>query len=111
VGAHNSWSGLGDASGGVALETLSLLNRVIRVEASVAVVQPGLTVRALVKALAARSLCIASLPILLDQTVAGAAAGGSHGSSLRHGTFADCIVALTLVRSYVPLNERLRRAD
>lgn len=113
VGAHNSWSVLGDATGGVAVETMSLMNRVVRVERTgdttggVAVVQPGLTVRALIKALAARQLCVASVPVLLDQTVAGATQGGSHGSSLRHGTLADALVALT-VRRFASLSLSLR---
>jgi D-arabinono-1,4-lactone oxidase len=56
-----------------------------------------MTVRALVRALAGRGLAVASLPILLDQTVAGAVSNGSHGSSLHHGTLSDIVEGVTLV--------------
>eukprot|EP00976_Prorocentrum_cordatum_P032722 666289-Prorocentrum_minimum.AAC.1 len=60
-------------------------------------VQSGMSVRALQKALGARGWAVASLPILLDQTVGGAVGGGSHGSSAKHGTFSDAVEGAVLV--------------
>jgi D-arabinono-1,4-lactone oxidase len=38
-----------------------------------------------------------SLPILLHQSIGGAIATGSHGSSAHHGTVSDSVVAVRLV--------------
>ena len=54
-------------------------------------------VRELVKCLAARGLCLASVPVLQDQTVGGAIGCGSHGSSARLGTLSDMVEGLTVL--------------
>ena len=97
MGAYNSWGEAGNSSGRVAVETLSLLNRFVGVRGEVCIVQPGLTLRALVKMLAARGLCLRSVPVLQDQTVGGAIGCGSHGSSVHHGTLSDAVEGLTVL--------------
>jgi hypothetical protein len=105
VGADQSWSDCGVSSG--ARVDMRRLSRVIRVESihdemtgqdvQVVCVEAGCSLRELVSALKARGLCIASLPVLLDQTVGGAIATGSHGSSVHHGSLSDAVYSLTLV--------------
>lgn len=60
-------------------------------------VQAGCTLRVLNSALLARGLSLASLPMLLDQTVGGAVATGSHGSSLKHGTLSDYVLKMKVI--------------
>ena len=55
----------------------------IDTERLVVTVEPGVTLRQLRDVLTRRGLTLPSWPMLLDQTVAGAAATGSHGSSAR----------------------------
>jgi hypothetical protein len=103
VGADQSWSRCGETKG--ARVDMRRLSRVVSVETVrdetadfvVVRVEAGCSLRELTAALKARGLCIASLPVLLDQTVAGAVSTGSHGSSIRHGTLSDAVHALTVV--------------
>ncbi|KAJ1450430.1 hypothetical protein M885DRAFT_532420 [Pelagophyceae sp. CCMP2097] len=75
----------------------TLLRRVLSVKGHVAIVEAGVTLRRLEEALARRGLCLASSPVYVDSTVAGACATGSHGSSARHGTVADAVVGTRVV--------------
>mmetsp|Transcript_13522 Transcript_13522/g.44051 ORF Transcript_13522/g.44051 Transcript_13522/m.44051 type:complete len:731 (+) Transcript_13522:27-2219(+) len=98
VGAGTSW-GLAAAllakKRNRRLET-RLMDGVLRVTDSVAVVEAGVTVKALRLALAARSRTLESWPVYQDATVGGAVATASHGSSAQYGTLCDSVVALRL---------------
>jgi len=111
VGADQSWSVCGEASpwragagacaggGGLRIETAGL-GRVLEVRRGAGGrgevrVEGGCVLGELAGALAALGLCLPSLPVLLDQTVAGAAATGAHGSSLLHGSLADASAPLS----------------
>ena len=60
-------------------------------------VSAGASLRALVAWLhSEHRLTLPSLPVLLDQTVGGGVATGTHGSSLCYGTLSDAVVAVTL---------------
>ncbi|KAK3254971.1 hypothetical protein CYMTET_35832, partial [Cymbomonas tetramitiformis] len=95
-GAGNSWSGCSEAAGGVRIDT-SLMDLVLWAEDDLVCVQAGVLLRDLVKALQGRGKMLRSLPVLLDQTIAGAAATGSHGSSLHTGTVADAVEGAVVV--------------
>lgn len=62
-------------------------------EARVVVVQAGMRLRALGEALAARGLALANLGSIDEQSVAGAMATGTHGSSAHHGLVVSDAVA------------------
>jgi len=97
-GSGHSWSSVGDINNGLCIDTRDM-QRVISIENSTRVVscQPGISIRNLVDALSNVSLCIPSLPVLLRQTLGGAIATGSHGSSLVWGSLSDQVVGVTLV--------------
>ncbi|KAJ8601514.1 hypothetical protein CTAYLR_006724 [Chrysophaeum taylorii] len=76
----------------------SLLDRVLGVCDGACVVEAGVTLRRLVRALAARSLCLPSLPVFQNATIGGAIATGSHGSSAHRGTLSDDVLAIDIVR-------------
>jgi hypothetical protein len=119
VGADQSWSDCGVASG--ARIDMRRLSRIIRVESicdemsgqdlQVVRVEPGCSLRELTSALKGRGLCIASLPVLLDQTVGGAIATGSHGSSIRYGTLSDAVYSMTLVDTNGTMQELCGQHD
>ena len=97
VGCGHSWSDVGEVKkGGVLIDTRAMI-RVQWCQNGVVCVQPGATVRNLTKALAARGLCIPSLPVLLRQTIGGAVSTGSHGSSLHYGTLSDFVSSVVIV--------------
>ena len=56
------------------------------------VVEPGVTLYSLRRALASNGLTLASWPALLGQTIGGAVGTGSHGSSGWNGTLSDELV-------------------
>lgn len=56
----------------------------------------GMTLNCLASLLKSTEYTMASFPILLNQSVGGAIATGSHGSSAHHGTISDSIVAVRL---------------
>ena len=57
----------------------------------------GMQLSELCTALKHSGFTLPSLPILLDQTVGGAIATGSHGSSGNHGTLSDQVVSTKMV--------------
>eukprot|EP00750_Incisomonas_marina_P000449 INCI1038.2.p1 GENE.INCI1038.2~~INCI1038.2.p1 ORF type:complete len:996 (+),score=127.19 INCI1038.2:22-2988(+) len=109
VGSCHSWTSVQEAPFGLRIET-QLMDRInwcrpfhARSDrhapkgSAVVSVEPGLLLRDLIQALAARGLTLPSLPMLLDQTIGGAISTGSHGSSMHHGTIADSVVGVALV--------------
>ena len=127
LGTLHSWSGYAAAEGGVCLR-LERMDRIVGfgVEppplqplqplrppppqqpqqpprprpqgGAVVLLQPGVRLRHLRAILATRGLTLPSWPMLLDQTVGGAAVGsGSHGSSPVEGSLSDLVVSLRLV--------------
>jgi hypothetical protein len=57
----------------------------------------GMTLHYLCSCLQTSGFGLPSLPILLHQSIGGAIATGSHGSSAHHGTVSDSVVAVRLV--------------
>lgn len=70
-------------------------------DSSVVVVAASVQLNDLIAQLAALSRCLRSVPLITAATltVGAASAGGAHGSSIRHGTLADDVVGLRLVRA------------
>ncbi|KAL1500570.1 hypothetical protein AB1Y20_013225 [Prymnesium parvum] len=99
-GACHSWSWAIDASGACVLE-MAPMDRVLRLDAAAARVEcePGLTLHELRRVLEAHQLTIGSWPMLQAQTVGGAVACGSHGSSGADGSLSDAVVGLRLIRA------------
>ena len=105
TGCDQSWSRLGEASESGSRLDMRGMSRILSVETpstssgGVGSVrcEPGCTLGELTSALAARGLCLASIPILADQTVGGAVATGSHGSSLHHGTISDMVLEQVVI--------------
>ena len=60
-------------------------------------VAAGMQLADLCTALKQSGFTLPSLPILLDQTVGGALATGSHGSSAHYGTLSDAIISMKMV--------------
>jgi len=100
VGSCNSSSALHD--GLVWIET-SLMDRVLDFQigkggrTATVCVEAGMQLSDLCAALKNSDFTLPSLPILLDQTVGGALATGSHGSSTKHGTLSDQVLAIRIV--------------
>ncbi|GMH97484.1 hypothetical protein TrST_g13885 [Triparma strigata] len=88
----------GEGGGRIRLE-IPTLTRFIHFnsESLTVTVQSGMTLRTLTSLLAERGYGLPSLPILLDQTVGGCIATGSHGSGLGLGTISDQVVAVQIV--------------
>ena len=82
---------------------ISLMNRILRFQAdkngqaATVRVEAGMQLSELCTALKHSGFTLPSLPILLDQTVGGAIATGSHGSSGSHGTLSDQVVSTKMV--------------
>lgn len=96
-GSRHSWSAIA-ASDDVQVQ-LTALNEVVRInpEARTITVQGGCRLRDVVRALAARGLALPILGSIAEQTVAGALATGTHGSSLRHGNLSTLATRVRLV--------------
>ena len=110
LGWAHSWSGSycppvadgarSGVAGDVMLLPIASMDRVLEIDAQrrTVRVEPGVTLRELRRALAAHDLTLASWPMLLDQTVAGASVGcGAHGSAPRDGTISDDLVEVVMV--------------
>ena len=99
MGARHSWSGAAAADANAVVIDTSGMDRVLAIDTErlVVKVEPGVTLRQLRDVLTRRGLTLPSWPMLLDQTLAGAAATGSHGSSARDGSLSDVVVAMRLV--------------
>ena len=96
VGCNNSSAVCGFRSELMMMQ-VACMDRILAVTASTITVQPAATLRMLTTSLAALSKSLSSLPILLDQTVAGGCSTGTHGSSFHQGTLSDSILEITLV--------------
>lgn len=96
-GARHSWSAIA-ASDDVQVE-LRAMTRVLRVdrEARTITVQGGCTLAAINAALARRGLALPILGSIAEQSVSGAIATGTHGSSLRHGNLSSLVRHVRLV--------------
>ncbi|MBG1230993.1 FAD-binding protein [Aestuariivirga litoralis] len=62
-------------------------------------VEAGVRLRHLNHQLEQQGLALPSLPFLIDQTIGGAIATGTHGTSRKGGTLSDSVRAMTLVRA------------
>lgn len=96
-GARHSWSPIA-ASDDVQV-SLERMNRVVSVQQSArtVTVQGGCRLATLNRALAARGLALPILGSIAEQTLSGAIATGTHGSSLRHGNLSTFVERLRLV--------------
>lgn len=109
VGTEHSWTCWGQAEVSLRLETrrLEYVRPAPRAGATDATadgepitrvrVGAGTLLSTLLRWLAARGLTLAAPPMLLEQTVGGAIAFGSHGSSLRHGTLSNSVTGVCVV--------------
>ena len=59
----------------------------------------GMTTRALLDGLAERGYTLPAFPWFIDQTIGGAVATATHGSSLRWGSLSSQLVACTVVKA------------
>jgi L-gulonolactone oxidase len=89
---------------------LDRMDRVLVVDGDRVTVEPGLTLAALNRVLAARGLALPNHGSYLGQTLAGALATATHGGSLRTGTLADAVEAVALVGADGELR-RWRRSE
>ena len=95
VGSLHSFAALPETPG---VEVrLDCLDRILAVEGARVTVEGGITLAALNRALAARGLALPNHGSYLGQSLAGALATATHGGSLRTGTLADAVEAVTLV--------------
>ncbi len=95
VGAGHSWSAIA-APEQVAM-TLARLAGVLAVGDGTVTVHGGTQLAALADALAARGLALPIVGSIAQQSVAGAIATGTHGSSLVHGNLASNVRGMRLV--------------
>jgi FAD/FMN-containing dehydrogenase len=112
VGGGHSWSRIA-APEDLAL-SLDRLAGVIAIEDGVARVRGGTRLADLCRALAHRGLALPINGSILAQSIAGAIATGTHGSSLRHGNLASLVVGMRLVAGtgeVVALREGDERLD
>lgn len=66
-------------------------------ESRVITVQAGMRLRDLIVELEARRWAMPNLGSITDQSIAGAIATSTHGSSLKHGILSESVVALTIM--------------
>jgi FAD/FMN-containing dehydrogenase len=97
LGSRHSWSPIA-APDDIALETLDY-NKILAIDAERREVtfQAGLRLCDLNAALARARLALPILGSITQQTLAGATATGTHGSSLQHGSLSSLITAMRLV--------------
>ncbi|RDA91158.1 hypothetical protein CP533_4823 [Ophiocordyceps camponoti-saundersi (nom. inval.)] len=77
---------------------LDRLSRVLSLDAEtgIVVVEAGIRLHALSDVLAAHGLAMPNLGSIDQQSIAGALATGTHGSSLRHGLVSEAVIGLRL---------------
>lgn len=107
VGAGHSWNALSCAGGGVQLIARDVRSvpggSRVALDAGrrVVVVDAGVRLRALLDYLSSAGdgdgYTLAAFPWFLDQSVGGAVATATHGSSLRHGSLSQQLEAMTVV--------------
>jgi predicted dehydrogenase/FAD/FMN-containing dehydrogenase len=97
IGFNHSWSPYSETND-ICID-MSPMNRILRIDRATkrVVVQAGCMLNELVHALAQATLCLPSLPCLLEQTVAGGVCTGTHGMSAGFGTLSDSVTAVTMV--------------
>jgi L-gulono-1,4-lactone dehydrogenase len=95
VGGGHSWSAVA-APDGHAM-TLDHLTGIVSLDEDTVVVRAGTRIRDLSHALARRGLSLPVLGSIQHQSVAGAVATGTHGSSLVHGNLASLVTSLRVV--------------
>jgi hypothetical protein len=100
-GTGHAWSSYGGTDG-VCLDVRPM-DRLVAIDDSQpcrwVTVQAGMLIATLVNVLAAHSLCLGSVPMLLDQTIGGAVTTGSHGSSWQYGSLTDQMIGVRLVHA------------
>ena len=95
VGSGHSWSDIALTDG--VLVSLRRMDRLVRIGDGAVTVEGGMSLTKLVRLL---DCCESALPILgsiSDQSVAGAIATGTHGSSLRWGNLSSLVTGVRLV--------------
>ena len=97
VGARHSWSAI--AMGDGMLLSLDRMNRVwvMDHEAGLVTVEAGIRLDALIEVLRAEGLALPILGSITKQSLAGAIATGTHGSSLQHGNLSTLVMGLRIV--------------
>jgi FAD/FMN-containing dehydrogenase len=95
VGAGHSWSGIA-APDGVAV-TLDRLNGIVERGPGWVKVRAGTRLRHLYRALAAGGETLPIVASIAQQSVAGAVATGTHGSSLVHGNLSSLVIGARVV--------------
>jgi FAD/FMN-containing dehydrogenase len=95
VGAGHSWSGIA-APEGVAM-TLDRLSGVVDGGPGWVKVRAGTRLRHLYRALAVRGESLPIVASIAQQSVAGAVATGTHGSSLVHGNLSSLVIGARIV--------------
>mgnify|MGYP002634816429 FL=1 len=97
VGVLHFWSDIAMSDG--VLVSLDRMQRVLELDAAGlrVRVQAGIRVKQLNEALAAAGLALPIVGSVVEQSVAGVLATGTHGSSLVHGNIADSVVGMRLV--------------
>ena len=94
VGAGHSWSAIAAPDDvGVSLDRLTGVD----ITGDVAVVRGGTRLDVLDAALAERGLALPIVGSIMRQSIAGAIATGTHGSSLQHGNLASLVTAMRVV--------------
>jgi FAD/FMN-containing dehydrogenase len=98
VGAGHSWSAIAAPVDGQVAMSLDRCAGIVSVQGThAATVRGGTRLRDLSAALAARGLALPIVGSIHHQSIAGAIATGTHGSSLRHGNLASLVERLVLV--------------
>jgi L-gulonolactone oxidase len=111
VGAGHSWSAIAAPAEQQVAMSLDRCAGVVDVDGThAATVRGGTRLRDLSAALAARGLALPIVGSIHHQSIAGAIATGTHGSSLRHGNLASLVERLVLVDGRGELVE-LRAGD
>ncbi|MFT7621649.1 MAG: FAD-linked oxidoreductase [Myxococcota bacterium] len=97
VGAGHSFSDIALTDG--AMVSLDQMQSVLEADEHTGLVrvQAGLRLKRLVEDLAGLGLALPNLGSIMDQSIAGATATGTHGSSRTHGNLSSLIVGATLV--------------
>lgn len=97
IGARHSWSDIAMSEGVlVSLDAMQELLEVDRERGRVRV-QAGVRLHRLVELLAAQGLALAIVGSVLEQSIAGVMATGTHGSSLVHGNIPSHVLGLRLL--------------
>ncbi|GEM_PF-559038 len=92
------------ATDGVCI-SLAGYNRLTAVEGTSVTVQAGMTIADLNAALARRGLALPIHGSHTGQTIAGAISTATHGGSMFHGTMADCVEKIRLIKASGEVSE------